>query len=157
MGVLGRFFPCGIDRLAGSDPSVAPKGCPRGGNDKPDDLFDSADGLEQAIEEALAGPNRDYVNAARYEIVDLVFTSPDEAWLLYDLDAQGIAYQSVGRATLDGGMWRISATLSAKTSLAPECAATHPHPPTQLHRQTTTPHLRPPRSTSNNSLPTASR
>lgn len=77
-------------------------------DDKPDDLFDSNIGLEQAINEALTGGYGDYVRSARYEIVDLVFTSPDEAWFLYDLDAQGVMYQPFGRATLDGESWQIS-------------------------------------------------
>lgn len=77
-------------------------------DDKPDDLFDSAVGLEQAISEALAGPNSEYVKAARYEIIDIVFTSPNDAWFRYDLNAQGVLFQAVGRANLDGASWQIS-------------------------------------------------
>jgi len=76
--------------------------------DKPDDLFDSALGIEQAIDEALNGPNAGYIRDARYEIVDLVFTSPTEAWFEYDLEALGVMFRSFGRATLAGEAWQIS-------------------------------------------------
>lgn len=76
--------------------------------DKPDDLFDSALGIEQAIDEALNGPNAGYIRDARYEIVDLVFTSPTEAWFEYDLEALGVMFRPFGRATLAGEEWQIS-------------------------------------------------
>lgn len=76
--------------------------------DKPDDLFDSALGIEQAIDEALSGPNAGYIRDARYEIVDLVFTSPTEAWFEYDLETLGVMFRPFGRATLVGDSWRIS-------------------------------------------------
>ncbi|MEP1123642.1 MAG: hypothetical protein ABJH68_07110 [Ilumatobacter sp.] len=76
--------------------------------DKPDDLLDSAVGVEQAIAEALDGPNAGYLRDARHEIVDLVFTSPTEAWFVYDLEALGVMFRPFGRATLVEESWQIS-------------------------------------------------
>lgn len=90
------------DRFALAVDSTIPFGA------KPDDLFDSPIGLEQAIDEALAGPNAEYVRDARYEIVDLMFTSPGEAWFQYDLDALGVSFRPFGRATSTGESWQIS-------------------------------------------------
>ncbi len=76
--------------------------------DKPDDLLDSVVGVEQAIDDALDGPNAGYILDASYEIVDVVFTSPTEAWFEYDLEALGVMFRPFGRATRVGDSWQIS-------------------------------------------------
>jgi hypothetical protein len=87
---------------------------------KPDDLLDDDTGVEDAVAQVDAGQFSEAAIGATYEIDDIVFTTPDEAWFRYTITAStGVFAGRFGIATFDGDVWQITrATICQDIALA---------------------------------------
>jgi hypothetical protein len=76
--------------------------------DKPDDLIDDRTGVDDALDAVAKGPFGDAAVTAEYNIDELVFTSPTEAWFRYTISTSvGVFGERFGIARINGGRWQI--------------------------------------------------
>jgi hypothetical protein len=89
-------------------------------DDKPDDLLDDDTGIQDAVAQVDAGQFSESAAEATYEIDDIVFTAPDEAWFRYTITAPtGVFGPRFGIARFNGDVWQITrATICQDLALA---------------------------------------
>ncbi len=76
--------------------------------DKPADLLDSREGIDEALAAVAAGPFADAAIGSQLQIDGIVFTSPTQAWFEYTLlTTSGSFSGRFGYANLIDGSWRI--------------------------------------------------
>ncbi|HQV57077.1 MAG TPA: hypothetical protein PKV27_03625 [Ilumatobacteraceae bacterium] len=89
---------------------------------KPDlaNEFDDVTGLQDAIDKVQAGQYASAASEGRMEINGIVFTSPTEAWIRYDLQTgNGTFPNHFGKALLIDGAWKLTRqTLCQELALA---------------------------------------
>lgn len=73
-------------------------------------LIDDPSGVQQAITQAMRGPNGRAVGAATINVNDVRFTSATWATVIYNLvvDGQIIGMGTTGEARVDGGEWKVT-------------------------------------------------
>lgn len=73
-------------------------------------LIDDPSGVQQAIVQAMRGPNGRAVGAATVNVNDVRFTSATWATVIYHLvvDGQIIGMGTTGEARVDGGEWKVT-------------------------------------------------
>ncbi len=97
---------------------------------KPDDLVDDDTGVRDAIDRLEASQYADLAHSATYEIDELVFTEPDEAWYRYTITTSAAAatYTNMfGIAVFNGDVWQITRATICQ-DLAAAAAPCQPEP-----------------------------
>lgn len=97
-------------------------------DEKPAGLLDDATGVQDAIARMDAGPCRDVAASAKYDIDQLVFTRPEEAWFRYTIATSTQTYVGqFGMAVLGDAGWQITRDTICQ-DLAAAAASCQPEP-----------------------------